>query len=126
MIMLMETEDLLAGLERAIDDHRTLKGIGAACDIPENSLSQFRGPKHSLGKPLREKLGQWLKKNGYLESESDPIEDSIGFLRKALEFAEKRNEPRRKRAAVLLELLALVERHFASELREIGDGRRDG
>ena len=125
MIIAMDNDLILDGLERAIKDHRTLKGIGLACGIPENSLSQYRGPKRSLGAPLKDKLAKWLEKEGYIKTDSDPIEDSVGFLRKALEFAEKPSESRRKRAAVLIELLSLVERHFAAELREIGNGQDD-
>lgn len=124
MMNTMDTDLILEALDRALEDHRTVKGIGAASGVPENSITQFRTKeKHPLGKTNREKLTKWLEKQGYIESDSDPIEDSIGFLRKALEFAEKRNEPRGKRAAVLIELLALVERHFAAELREIGNGK---
>lgn len=122
----METDIILEALDRALGDHRTVKGIGAASEVPENSITQFRTKKgNPLGKDNREKLAKWLKRQGYIESKSDPIEDSIGFLRKALEFSEKRDEPRRKRAAVLIELLSLVERHFATELREIGNGQGD-
>lgn len=138
IIWLMTNEDTRAQLEKQIrrgmllaaEKHQNQE-LAKLIKCPRTRFSSFMNSNGSLSKQQIEKavgllkdLGHWseLEPENPVVPSSDPIEDSIGVLRKALELAEKRGNPRGERAAQLLELLVFIERHFAAKLRKIRDG----